>query len=132
MTAPASLRSDLGRARGLGAAHSGVQHWMSQRLTGIALIPLIAFLLISFLCAADNGTSYESMVEWVSELPTALALILLLAVAFAHGALGLQVVIEDYVPGLLPKTLLLITVKFSFVLLALLGIVAVLFLLLGA
>ena len=35
-----SFRSELGRARGLGSAKEGVQHWWMQRVSAIALVPL--------------------------------------------------------------------------------------------
>ena len=35
-----SIRTPLAKARGLGAAKSGTDHWWEQRLTSIALVPL--------------------------------------------------------------------------------------------
>ena len=40
-------RSDLARARGLGSAKEGVQHWWLQRLTAIALVPLSLWFVAS-------------------------------------------------------------------------------------
>ena len=40
-----SLRSPLGRVLGQGAAHAGVRHWWHQRLTSIALVPLMVWFV---------------------------------------------------------------------------------------
>ena len=36
-----SLRSPLGKVRGLGSAKEGVAHWWAQRMTAVALVPLL-------------------------------------------------------------------------------------------
>jgi len=40
-----SMRSELGKVRGLGAAHDGTQHFWMQRVTAIANLPLVIFLV---------------------------------------------------------------------------------------
>ena len=40
-----SLRSPLGRVRGLGSAKEGTSHWWQQRLTAIALVPLSVWFI---------------------------------------------------------------------------------------
>jgi succinate dehydrogenase / fumarate reductase membrane anchor subunit len=89
------LRSQLGRARGLGSARAGSGHWWSMRLTSIALVPLTLW----FICAAIRleGASRADVSAWM-HAPIPLALMLCLIVAtFWHLELGLRVVIEDYV-----------------------------------
>ena len=45
-----TMRSQLGRARGLGSAKAGtVEHWKIERLTAIGLIPLSIWFVISML-----------------------------------------------------------------------------------
>jgi succinate dehydrogenase / fumarate reductase membrane anchor subunit len=51
-----SMRSPLGRAKGLGSSRSGVSHWWMQRLTAMGMVPLVLYCLISFLCQRDGGT----------------------------------------------------------------------------
>ena len=46
-----NLQSPLGKARGLGAAKSGTNHWWMQRLTAIGLIPLSIWFIIEILLA---------------------------------------------------------------------------------
>lgn len=90
-----SMRSPLGRVKGLGSAKDGTHHWIIQRLTAIALVPLSLWFVYSVLCLVDGG--YGAYVEWVSNPFAATALVLFIVVAFHHAQLGLQVVIEDYV-----------------------------------
>jgi len=90
-----SMRSPLAIARGLGSAKTGAEHWWVQRLTAVALIPLTLWLVFSLtgLVGADHAT----VVVWLSSPFRLALLILFLLVMFHHAALGLQVVIEDYV-----------------------------------
>src|SRR5580700_1805842 len=89
------MRSPLGRAIGLGSAKEGVEHWWAQRVTAIALVPLALWFVIAIIELA--GADRALFVEWVRHPLPAVLLVLLLIAAFYHGALGLQVVIEDYV-----------------------------------
>ena len=90
-----SLRSPLGRVRGLGAAKEGVAHWWAQRMTALALIPLTVWFVASIVGLA--GADYDTTVDWVGRPLPAVLLLLLIAATFHHAQLGLQVVIEDYV-----------------------------------
>jgi succinate dehydrogenase / fumarate reductase, membrane anchor subunit len=91
------LRSPLGRARGLGSARAGSKHWWAQRLTAVALVPLTLWFIWSVLRLA--GASQTDVQDWMAS-PVRLALMLaLIAATFHHLQLGLQVVIEDYVPN---------------------------------
>jgi succinate dehydrogenase / fumarate reductase membrane anchor subunit len=119
-----TLRSPLGRARGLGSARAGATHWWAQRLTSLALVPLTLW----FICAAVRltGASREDVAVWMSQ-PLVLVLMLALIVAtFHHLQLGLQVVIEDYVHDGTQKLIALLVMKAVCVLLALACIVSVL------
>jgi succinate dehydrogenase / fumarate reductase membrane anchor subunit len=89
------LRSPLGRALGLGSAKEGVDHWWMQRLTALALIPLSLWFVASALALV--GADYDTFLDWLSAPLVAIAMILLIAATFYHMALGVQVVIEDYV-----------------------------------
>ena len=91
----AGMQSELGRVRGLGSARDGVHHWWMQRLTAIALVPLLLWFVISI--AGLAGTGHQQAVAFLSAPPVAIVMILLLLATFWHAALGVQVVIEDYV-----------------------------------
>jgi succinate dehydrogenase / fumarate reductase, membrane anchor subunit len=119
-----SLRSPLGRVLGTGAAHDGVRHWWSQRLTSIALVPLTVWFVVSLLALPSLG--YSTLVAWMSQSSTALLLILLVLTAAWHSQLGVRVVVEDYVHGAGARTLTLVVIAFAHVLLAAAGVFAIL------
>lgn len=90
-----SFRSPLGRAIGLGSAKRGSQHWIAERVTTIALVPLTLWFVASII--AHTGSDYTVFIAWLRTPLAAGSMILLLIALFHHTALGLQVVIEDYV-----------------------------------
>ncbi len=91
----AVLRSQLKRARGLGPAHAGSGAWRAERLTAIALVPLTLWFIVSIIRL--EGTTRAGMITWL-HAPAPLVLLLCLIVAtFWHMALGLRVIIDDYV-----------------------------------
>jgi succinate dehydrogenase membrane anchor subunit len=118
------LRSPLGRAIGLGSAKEGVGHWWAQRVSSIALVPLALWFVISVIGLA--GADLDTVVTWLDNPVAAVLFVLLIAATFYHGALGLQVVIEDYVENEGAKFAALIVMKLAAFLLAALGIFAVL------
>jgi len=105
-----SLRTPLGRVRGLGSARSGTAHWWAQRVTAVALVPLGVWFLASMVGVlhADHAT----FTAWLRQPVAAVLMILFLGVAFYHMRLGLQVVIEDYVHGEGRKTACLLGATF--------------------
>lgn len=119
-----SLRTPIGRVRGLGSAKEGVSHWWAQRVTAVALIFLSLWFVISllFVVRAD----YETMIHWIGRPINTVLLIAFLFAVFYHALLGLQVVIEDYVHTEGKKLASLLIMKFLMVLLGLFSIVAVL------
>jgi len=90
-----TFKSSLARARGLGAAHMGVTHWWHQRLTAVANIPLMLWLVWSVL--QMQGWSYEIFTAWLAQPVNAILMILSLLSVFYHAALGSQVIAEDYI-----------------------------------
>jgi succinate dehydrogenase / fumarate reductase membrane anchor subunit len=106
-----TLRSHLGRARGLGSAHEGLHHWWAQRLTALALIPLSLWFVASVVCLA--GADYAAVSQWLSQPFTVGALSLTILAVFYHAVLGIQVVIEDYIHTKLVKMTLLILLQFA-------------------
>jgi succinate dehydrogenase / fumarate reductase membrane anchor subunit len=89
------LRTPLSHARGLGSAKDGLGHWMAQRLTAIANSVLVVWFLVSAIGLA--GADYGTTRAWLASPVSAGLMLLLIASAFYHARLGLQVVIEDYV-----------------------------------
>ena len=117
-------RTPLARARGLGSAKDGVGHWWAQRLTAIALIPLVVWFAISLIML--SGADYTVVRAWIGSPLVMMLLVLTIAVGLHHAQLGMQVVIEDYVGGDGWKLALIVIVKFIAVLFGLGAIVAIL------
>ena len=90
-----SGRTGFGRIAGLGSAKENVRHWLIQRLSAIALIPL-GFPFV-YVVGANLGQNRETVIaEFASPLVSLLTMLFLMA-GFYHLQQGLQVVIEDYV-----------------------------------
>ena len=118
-----SLRSPLGRVLGLGSAGDEPSHWWAQRVSAVALALLALWFLVSL--AGLDVTSHGALVSWLSAPLNAVLCTLLIAVMAYHSHLGVQEVIVDYVGGWL-RIASLIVVQFLHVLLAGVGIAAVL------
>jgi len=88
-------KTPLGRVIGLGSAKSGTEHWWHQRVTAIAGIPLVIFL-IGFVLT-HIGASRAEIIASLSNPIVAILLALTVVNLLWHMRLGLQVVIEDYV-----------------------------------
>lgn len=122
-------RSDFEDARNLGSAKTGVSHWWMQRATAVALIPLTLWFTVGLVTVVRRG--HDALVDWLESPPTAILTIMLLIVLFHHMALGLQVVIEDYVHSTHRRLLVVLAVKLVCATLAVAGAVSVLRIALG-
>jgi len=118
------LRTPLSRARGLGSAKEGVHHFWAQRITAVALIPLVAWFAISLIMM--SGADYAVVRAWIGSPAVMVLLVLTIVIGLHHGQLGLQVVIEDYVHNDGVKLALIVLVRFIAVFFGLAGIVAIL------
>lgn len=118
------MRSPLGRVLGLGSAKEGVQHWWMQRLTAIAMMPLAIWFIIAALGLI--GADRAAMVAWMHNWAASVFAILLIVAAIYHLALGLQVVIEDYVHSEGWKLGLIIVMRLWCIVLVGRGVLAVL------
>ena len=108
-----SMRSELGKVRGLGAAHNGTSHFWMQRVTAMANVPLVIYLV--YFIVAHVGVGRAVVVASVKNPFCAIALSLAMISIFWHMKLGLQTVIEDYVHGTVLKiALLLINTFYAF------------------
>jgi len=120
----AGFRTPLSRARGLGSARHGVGHFIADRVTGLALIPLSIWAAYAGLKVAAGG--YVVAVEWLARPLNAVLLGLFVVAGFVHLRLAIQVVIEDYIEGFVAKSAALIANYFVCVLGAALGVFAIL------
>ncbi|MDD3838392.1 MAG: succinate dehydrogenase, hydrophobic membrane anchor protein [Phenylobacterium sp.] len=102
-----SYRTPLSRARGLGAAGHGVGHWIGERVSAVALVPLVLWLVFSFVRLAH--ADHAEAVAWLRDNPlNPVLLTLLAAVSFWHMHDGMRVVVEDYIEKVSTKATLLI------------------------
>lgn len=105
------LRSPLSRARGLGSAKEGVTHWWAQRLTALALVPLVIWFCFSV--ARLPSIEYHSLVGWVASPAVAILLITTVIATLYHAYLGVQVIVEDYVHHAWWRTGIILAANFS-------------------
>ena len=92
-----SMINPLAKVRGLGSAKNGTHHWIAQRMTAVALVPLTLWFVISLIGLI--GAELAAVQAWLSSPFNAVMMILTLVAGFHHAQLGLQVVIEDYIHG---------------------------------
>jgi len=109
--------------RGLGAAKTGTEHFVMQRLTATALVGLTVWFLVFVLSLI--GADYVTATDAVSKPWNAVLLVGFLVAMFWHAQLGLQVVLEDYIHNSLLALALQTTVKFIAVLGAIVSVFAV-------
>jgi succinate dehydrogenase / fumarate reductase membrane anchor subunit len=123
------LRTPFSKVHGLGSAHEGTEHFWRQRLTAVANIPLVIFLVV--LVVALVGKPHAYVAEVIGNPFVAVGLLLALLSVLYHMRLGMQAVIEDYVHHELLKVALLMLNIFYPVAIGLAGAFAILKLAIG-
>ena len=101
-----SFRTPLARARGLGAAKTGAEHWWEQRLTSVALLPLTFGAIVIVMSAI--GRDYAEVVQILRSPFVSVIMLLFIFATTLHMKLGAQAVIEDYIHSKPAKTAMLI------------------------
>jgi len=91
------MRTPLGKVRGLGPAKSGSKHFWWQRVTGVANLCLVVFML--FVIIGLVGADHATVKQTLSAPLVAVLLLLLILSGVYHMRLGMQVIIEDYISG---------------------------------
>jgi succinate dehydrogenase / fumarate reductase membrane anchor subunit len=125
-----SMRTPLAKVRGLGSAKSGTGHFWLQRLTAVANIALVSFLI--GLLFALVGADYETVRRTLAKPYIAVPLLLLVLSAVTHMRLGMQTIVEDYVHSEGRKIAALVLNTFFAVLIGITCVFAVLKLSFGA
>lgn len=118
------LKHPLARARGLGAARLGVDHWLAQKVTALSNIVLVLWALWSIIGLV--GQPYDAVSAWLSQPLNAVLMILFLISTFYHALIGTTVVVEDYVHCEGRKLAALIALRFAFLGLGVAGVFSVL------
>jgi succinate dehydrogenase / fumarate reductase membrane anchor subunit len=85
----------LGKVRGLGSAHRGGEHWLTERVTSIALLLLGVWLIASLLLLPK--LDQRTVVEWLHAPSGAVPMALFIIVGFRHALDGMKVFVDDYV-----------------------------------
>lgn len=117
------MRAPLARPMGLGSAKEGSGSWWAERVSAVALVPVTLWFTASII--AHTGSDYVTFVGWLRTPLATILMILLLMALFHHIALGLQVVIEDYIHSE-AKFAAVIAVRLSCFALATAGVIATL------
>ena len=119
-----SLFQALKGAKGLGSGHNGTHHFIVQRGTAIMLSPLALYFCYAVvaLVGCDN---YQEVIHWFANPINSGLAASLVCIGFYHGALGMQVIIEDYVHHHLLNWLCLTVVKGGCFICALVALIAI-------
>ena len=75
---------------------SAVSHWKWQRFSAIVTLPLMVYCV--YLLGGLATLDYEAARQLVATPTTSLPLAVLIGAGIYHAALGVQVIVEDYVP----------------------------------
>lgn len=124
------FHTPLSRVRGLGSAHEGTGHFWAQRVTAVANLFMLVFLIYMAISLAGQPL-FAVRDYFASPVIAGLAILFALAAAY-HMRLGMQVIVEDYLHPSGLKTLLLLLNTFFSATVALITVVAILKLNLGA
>jgi succinate dehydrogenase / fumarate reductase, membrane anchor subunit len=91
------MATPLKRVRGLGTARRGTETFWRQRLTAVANIPLVIFLIFSIV--SHIGADYGTVKAYFAQIPVAVLMLALVISGAIHMRIGLKEIIEDYVHG---------------------------------
>ena len=119
-----SLRTPLGRVRGLGSARSGTRHFWHQRLTSVASVPLSIFFVV--LVVSLIGRNHAAAVQILGSPWIAILMLLFILTITYHMQIGMQEIIEDYAHGETSKLVLLMANNFFVIAVGLASVFAVL------
>jgi succinate dehydrogenase / fumarate reductase membrane anchor subunit len=103
-----AMKSYLAKVKGLGAAGNGTSTWWMQRITSVALVPLVVWYVVMVIKIANS----ENLAGIIDSPLNIVMLMLFTLVAIYHSSLGMIEVIEDYVHCKVLKLILLIILKF--------------------
>ncbi|HEY0107100.1 MAG TPA: succinate dehydrogenase, hydrophobic membrane anchor protein [Rhizomicrobium sp.] len=104
-----SLQTPLHKVEGLGSSHSGVTHFWRQRVTAAALIPLAIWFAVSMLGLV--GAHEAATLAFLAQPLNAILMAAFVVIAVYHMALGMQVVIDDYIYVSWQKLFLMLSVR---------------------
>ena len=124
-----SAGSSLAQVPASGTTEGGTQHWWAQRVTAVALLILGGWFLFSIM--QFDSFAHSALLAWAGRPFNSVALLLLSLTLAWHSALGVQVVIEDYVHGSSISVVSLLLNRFAHAFLAIAAVVAIVRIALG-
>ena len=104
-------RSIAARVQAQASTRHGARHWLLERVTSVALVPLTLWFIVS--AVGLSGAGYEEVRAWLSGPFNTTAMLLFILALFWHAQLGVQVIIEDYVHHETTKLVSLMLVNFA-------------------
>lgn len=107
-----TMRTPLGRVRHHGASGEGTGHFISQRVSAVALIVLASWFILSAALTMESPT-YVAAIDFLTDPVNAVGVALLIVIALFHMRLGMQVIIEDYIQRPSTKITLLLLNTFA-------------------
>ena len=119
-----TIQTPLAKAKGLGSAHHGSEHYFMHGVTTIANIPLVLWVMYSIFSLKNS--SYDDVVSWMAHPVSIVMVVLFVLVVFKHFVLELQVVFEDYIPCKVMRMAVVLGMKLTFLLFGITGIVSIL------
>ena len=119
-----SMSTPLARARGLGSAKSGLHHWWHQRISAVAMVGLVSWMVILLFSLVE--ADYQTAMNMLAHPVNATVVVLFVAVGLWHASLGLKVVLEDYVANEGARLIAILAVKMAASVTAILAILSVL------
>ena len=116
--------------RDLGSSGEGTAHWWLQRISAVALVPLLVWFAVAVV--SDSVADSSSAIRWIRGGMHALLLIALILSAAQHSYLGTRVIVEDYVSNLKARVVTLVILQLLHIALAGAGMFSVLRVAVGA
>ena len=101
----------------------GFGHWRWQRISAVATLGLM--LYFTYLVASIGTLDYSAAMAFVASPQHAVALAILVIAGLFHAVLGVQMIIEDYIPFASGRLALVMMVRVVFTIASLMGLVAV-------
>lgn len=90
-----SGQTPLHRVEDMGSAHTGTSHFWRERITALALVPLSLWFV--YVTLGMVGASVVVPAQFFQHPWNGALMAAFISFSLYHAALGLQVVIEDYV-----------------------------------
>ena len=105
------------------ARESGYGHWRWQRISAVITLALMVYF--TYLMASLGPLNYAEARSFVATPHQGIALGLLMIMGLFHAALGVQMIIEDYIPLASGRVVLVTIARAIFLIASLLSVFAV-------